>query len=121
MNPVKVACLGPKGSFTGIVTKRVFPKADLQFMQTYKGCQQLKEGKVSCVVYPLENNTGGFVYETLLSIYQTAKISIVGLEYEKIQHCLISNCSETTDIETICSHPNTIAQCQSKDRGNSAA
>lgn len=111
---MKVACLGPNGSFTSLVAKQVFPDAELSFVQTYEGCQSLKSGNVSYAVYPLENNTGGFVYETIRSLYQTAKISVVGLEYKIIKQNLITQCSKMTDIDAIYSHPNAIAQCQKK-------
>lgn len=111
---MKVVCLGPDGSFTSAVAKRVFPDATLEFMQTYEGAQGLKSKTFDYAVYPLENNTGGFVYDTLRAIYQTAKISIVGLEYVKIKQNLITQCKKMTDIEAIHSHPNAIAQCQKK-------
>ncbi len=111
---MKVACLGPKGTFTSAVAAKVFPEAELVYLQTYEGCRQLKNGTVDYAVYPLENNTGGFVYDTYRAIYQTAKISIIGLEYRKIEQNLITHCKTLTDIEAIHSHPNAIAQCQKR-------
>jgi len=111
---LKVACLGPNGSFTSSVASTIFPDAELVFMQTHDGCQSLKRGDVAYSVYPLENNNGGFVYDTYRAIYQTAKIFMFGLEYKKIQQNLITQCSRDVDIEAIYSHPNAIAQCQKK-------
>lgn len=111
---MEVACLGPKGSFSNLVTRKLFPKAGLVFLQAYKGCQCLKRGQVSYAIYPLENNVGGYVDDTLRAIYQTSKISIVGLNYVKIEQNLISHCKHMTDIEAIHSHPQAIAQCQKK-------
>ena len=111
---MKVACLGPEQSFSHLVTKKLFPEARLVFLQAYKGCQRLKKGQVSYAIYPLENNVVGYVNETLHAIYQTAKISIVGLNYVKIEQNLISDCKHMTDIEAIHSHPQAIAQCQKK-------
>lgn len=111
---MKIACLGPEGSFSNLVTIKLFPKAELVFLQAYKGCQRLKKKQVSYAIYPLENNVGGYVDDTLHAIYQTSNISIVGLNYVKIKQNLISHCKHMTDIEAIHSHPQAIAQCRRK-------
>jgi len=109
---MKVACLGPKGSFTSSVTEMMFPNAELQYTNTYHGCQGVKNRELDYALYPLENNTGGFVTDTVRSLYQTSKISIVGMETLKIQQNLISHCQNLEDIEAIYTHPQAIAQCQ---------
>lgn len=109
---MKVACLGPKGSFTSTVTEMIFPTAELEYTNTYHGCQGVKLKDVDYALYPLENNTGGFVTDTIRALYQTSKISIVGMETLKIQQNLITHCKNITDIEAIYTHPQAIAQCE---------
>lgn len=109
---MKVACLGPKGSFTSLVTEMTFPGAELEYTNTYYGCQGVKVQDVDYALYPLENNTGGFVTDTVRALYQTSKISIVGMETLKIQQNLITHCKKITDIEAIYTHPQAIAQCE---------
>jgi len=109
---MKIVCLGPKGSFTSIIASRCFPNDDIIYMSTYRGCQALKNGDVSFAIYPLENNLGGFVFDTLKSIYTTSKISISKIETMKIEQNLIGNISKIEEIEEIHSHPQAIAQCQ---------
>jgi len=111
---MKIVCLGPKGSFTSLMANRIFSNYDIEYMQTYDGCQSLKNNKFLYALYPLENNTGGFVYDTLRSIYQTSKISIVGLETLEIKQNLISHAKSISDIEEIHTHPQAIAQCQKR-------
>ena len=113
---MKVVCLGPKGSFTSLVANRCFPDDDILYMSTYGGCQALKNGDVSFAIYPLENNLGGFVFDTLKSIYGTSKISISKIETMKIEQNLIGNISNINEIEEIHSHPQAIAQCQNSIR-----
>ena len=111
---MKIVCLGPEGSFTSLMANKIFPNKEIVYMHTYEGCQNLKKKNFAYAIYPLENNTGGFVYDTLRSIYQTAKISIIGLETLEIQQNLISHCKDIRDIEAIHTHPQAIAQCQKK-------
>ena len=113
---MKVACLGPKGSFTSGVVSQLFPNGDISYMSTYRGCQALKNQEVSFAVYPLENNLGGFVFDTLKSIYSTSKISIAKIETVKIEQNLIGNVSNIEEIKEIHSHPQAIAQCQNAIR-----
>lgn len=111
---MRVACLGPNGSFTSLLTKRIFPNVEVIYMPTYQGCQSLKAKDIKYAVYPLENNTGGFVSDTLRSIYQTSKISISSLETLKIEQNLISHAKNIEDITEIHSHPQAITQCQKR-------
>jgi prephenate dehydratase len=111
---MKVACLGPKGSFSSLLTHKIFPNVEIIYMQTYQGCQSLKNRDITYAVYPLENNTGGFVSDTLRSIYQTSKISIVRLETIEIEQNLIGHAKEIGNIREIHSHPQAIAQCKKR-------
>ncbi|RUM73351.1 MAG: hypothetical protein DSZ11_06110 [Sulfurovum sp.] len=111
---MRVACLGPNGSFSSLLTQRIFPDKEILYMPTYQGCQRLKTNDISHAVYPLENNTGGFVSDTLRSIYQTSKISIVSLETLKIEQNLIGHAKNIEDIREIHSHPQAITQCQKR-------
>jgi prephenate dehydratase len=110
---VKVAFQGERGAFSEDAAAKLFGKS-IDFVP----CMQLKQvfelvsqNKVEFGVVPLENSQAGSINETydLLLVYPLNILSEVIL---RVNHCLMALPGQKlTDITTIYSHPQALAQC----------
>ncbi len=110
--PVTVAYLGPAGSFTHQAALNAFGEQCLgETAETISGVFHSVEKQNVCYgVVPIENSTEGAVTHTF-DMFQNANVGICGEILLPIHHSLLSNC-ELSEVTTVCSHPQALAQCR---------
>ena len=107
---MKVAFLGPKGSFSHHVAQEAFPQADLVPYQNITEVMKAYEGKeVDYSVVPVENSIEGSVHETLDYLFHQAEIQSVAEIVQPIKQQLLAT-SLDKPIEKVFSHPQALAQ-----------
>ena len=103
---MKIAYLGPKGSFSHHVVQTAFSHEELEpFSNITDVIKAYEQGLVDYSVVPVENSIEGSVHETLDYLYHQAKIQAVA----EIQQQLMGVSGHST-IEKIFSHPQALAQ-----------
>ena len=110
--PLRVAFLGPEGSFSHLAAIRKFgasveylPVADIRAVFT-----EVRRGHVDLGMVPIENNVGGGVVDTL-DAFLHADVRVVAEVMVEIHHNLLANCSPD-EITMIASKPEIFAQCR---------
>lgn len=107
---MRVAFLGPKGSFSHHVAQEAFPQADLVPYQNITEVMKAYEGKeVDYSVVPVENSIEGSVHETLDYLFHQAEIQAVAEIIQPIKQQLLAT-SLDKPIEKVFSHPQALAQ-----------
>ena len=117
--PLKVAFLGPEGTFSHQVARdiwgsgcRFLPQGSIDDV-----FDQVERGNSSLGVVPVENSSEGGVNATL-DRFLTTDLSVCGETYARIRHCLISACRELGQVERVYSHPQALNQCRGWLRRN---
>lgn len=113
-NPVKVAFLGPEGTFTHEAalkhfghSAKVTPMAAIDEV-----FREVEAGACQFGVVPVENSTEGVVTHTLDS-FMTSNLHISGEVVLRIHHNLmVSDITKTDNISRIYSHAQSLAQCR---------
>ena len=107
---MKIAYLGPKGSFSHHVVQTAFSHEELEpFSNITDVIKAYEQGLVDYSVVPVENSIEGSVHETLDYLYHQAKIQAVAEIVQPIQQQLMAVSGHST-IEKIFSHPQALAQ-----------
>ncbi|MFB6192658.1 MAG: prephenate dehydratase [Candidatus Nanohaloarchaea archaeon] len=104
---MKVALLGPEGTYTHQAAEKYFDSLEPQFCSTIT---EVFESEVDAKLVPIENSLGGGVTDTI-DLLKEEDEKITGEVVLPIQHALISD-EEIADIEKVKSHPQALAQCQ---------
>jgi chorismate mutase/prephenate dehydratase len=111
--PMRVAYLGPEGTYTHAAADRHFghavetvPEAGIADI-----FQSVEAGRVRFGVVPVENSTEGTINLTLDLLTQTP-LRVCGELTLRIQHCLLSRASSLGDIKAVHAHPQSLAQCR---------
>ncbi len=107
---MKIAYLGPKGSFSHHVVQVAFPHEELQaFANITDVIKAYEQGLVDYSVVPVENSIEGSVHETLDYLFHQAHIQAVAEIVQPI-HQQLMVVPGHTKIEKIFSHPQALAQ-----------
>ncbi len=112
--PIKVAFLGPEGTFTQQAVAKHFghsavPKPMGAIDEVFR---EVEAGAVNYGVVPVENSTEGVVTHTLDSFIDS-NIHICGEVVLRIhQNLLVSDVTNVEKISRIYSHPQSLAQCR---------
>lgn len=69
-------------------------------------------GEVDLAVVPVENSIEGSVTTTLDTLWQLDQLQIQWAMVLPIAHALLSHASQLSEIQTVYSHPQALAQCQ---------
>jgi chorismate mutase/prephenate dehydratase len=111
--PVRVAYLGPAGTFS--------EQATLQFFGSsieHVSCSSIDEvfraaasGGAGYGVVPVENSTEGVVSRSL-DLFLNSPLHIVGETSLMVRHNLLRLSDSMADIEAVYAHPQALAQCQ---------
>lgn len=113
--PMKVAFLGPEGTFTHAAALKHFghfvhaqPMAAIDEV-----FREVESGQVNYGVVPVENSTEGMVNHTLDSFIQS-HLFIAGEVKLRIHHHLLSvdTCDDMQSIKRVYSHQQSLAQCR---------
>ena len=111
---MKLYFLGPKGTYSELVAKKIneiLPQYDMEAVSTITKVVDLVDKSDDIAVLPIENSIEGIVRSTIDNIYQS-DVKIQAQIDIKIEHCLISKADDIKKINHIISHPQALAQCQ---------
>jgi prephenate dehydratase len=114
---MKLATLGPPGTFSHEATFRLDPKAEIVFQRTIRDVFDFTAGDFGdSGLVPLENSVSGSVGETLDALTD----SELQIEKELIHPVLhnLAGLPGSQKITTILAHPQSYAQCEKFIRGN---
>ena len=110
----KIAYLGPKGTFTEVAAKAVFPNEEFIPFPSIPDCMDsVSIGDVDFAVVPIENAIEGSVNLTLDYLIHNQKLMINGEITVPIEQQLLvheNQLENWTKIEKVYSHPQAIAQ-----------
>ncbi len=113
MLPVRVAFLGPEGTFTNMAMNEIFGDSveKLPVRTISDVFREAESGNAHYGVVPVENSTEGGVTFTLDELIET-DLSIVAEKYIKISYSLFSRENDIKKISKIYSHPQPLGQCK---------
>ncbi|MFW6155662.1 MAG: prephenate dehydratase [Planctomycetota bacterium] len=110
--PLRIAYLGPEGSFSHLAAMRKFgasveylPVADIR-----AAFDEVRRHHVDLGVVPIENSIGGGIVDTLDS-FADAEVCVVAEVMVEIHHNLLANCPPE-QITMVASKPEVFAQCR---------
>ncbi len=112
--PLRVAFLGPEGTFTQQAAFQHFGQAiqtsplasiDAVFREVTNAISEYG-------IVPVENSTEGVVTHTLDSFINYPKVHICGEVVLRIHHNLMSRAEQVSDIKELVSHEQSFAQCR---------
>lgn len=107
---MKIAYLGPKGSFSHHVVQTAFPNEELQaFANITDVIKAYEQGLVDYSVVPVENSIEGSVHESLDYLFHQTDIQAVAEIVQPIHQQLMAVPGQSK-IEKIFSHPQALAQ-----------
>jgi chorismate mutase/prephenate dehydratase len=111
--PVRVACLGPEGTFCHQAARARFgAQADFAPVATIADIvSSVERERASFGVVPVENTTEGVVTETLDRLASTELLAC-GEIVLRVSHQLLSRSGRREDVRRIASHPQPLAQCR---------
>jgi len=110
--PLKVAYLGPEGTFTQAAALKHFGHSVecLSQVSISDVFREVTAGSVNYGVVPVENSTEGVVTHTLDS-FADSSLQICGEVALRIHHHFLSN-EDPEAIKVVYSHPQSLAQCR---------
>jgi chorismate mutase/prephenate dehydratase len=112
--PVRVAYLGPEGTFTQAAALKHFGHScvSVPMMAIDEVFREVSAGAVNYGVVPVENSTEGVVNHTLDNFMESS-VHICGeVELRIHHHLLISSVTKVENISRIYSHAQSLAQCR---------
>ena len=111
--PLKIGFLGPEGTFTQTAVFKHFGHSvrALPFHTIDEVFQEVECGAADFGVVPIENSTEGSVNNTL-DMFLTSPLKISGEIELKIEQHLMSKFKGLENIERICAHEQSLAQCR---------
>jgi len=111
--PLKVAFLGPEGTFTqaAVLTHFGHSVRGLPLASIDEVFHEVEAASADFGVVPIENSTEGTVNHTL-DRFLTSPLKICGEVELRIHHSLMGMMGSLGRIERICSHPQSLAQCR---------
>lgn len=108
---MKIATLGPKGTFSHEAVLNYNKKAGMLFKDTLSGIfEAVYKGKAQLGIVPIENSTAGTVGLTLDALTEF-NLFIVGELILPIDHHLAGS-GKKEEIKTVYVHPQTYEQCE---------
>jgi chorismate mutase/prephenate dehydratase len=111
--PLKVAYLGPEGTFTQAAAWKHFGHAmeALPVVSIPDIFREVEAGNCQYGVVPIENSTEGVVTHTL-DTFVTSPLNICGEVMLRIHHNLLSQAQTLDSISKVYSHQQSLAQCR---------
>jgi len=112
--PLKVAYLGPEGTFTQSAVFKHFghsvhalavPTIDEVF-------HEVESGTADFGVAPIENSSEGTVNIHTLDMFLSSPLKICGEIELRIHQHLMGRMQDLKDVKRVCSHPQSLAQCR---------
>jgi chorismate mutase/prephenate dehydratase len=111
--PLRVAYLGPEGTFSLLAARHLFGlQARYRDCATIEGVfEAVSSGDATYGVVPFENSTEGAVSMTSDALLE-GDLKIRQEYVLPIAHCLLSRAPAISQISTVYSHPQALAQCR---------
>jgi chorismate mutase / prephenate dehydratase len=111
--PLKVAYLGPEGTFTQAAVLAHFGHSvrGLALPSIDEVFHEVEAGNADFGIVPIENSTEGTVNNTL-DRFLNSPLKICGEVELRVHHNLMGNVSGLEQIKRICAHPQALAQCR---------
>ncbi|MGB0714033.1 MAG: prephenate dehydratase [Gammaproteobacteria bacterium] len=111
--PLKIAFLGPEGTFSQEAAIKHFGHAlqTLAMGSIDQVFREVEAGSAHYGVVPIENSTEGSVNFTL-DMFVRSPVRICGEVELRVHHNLLANESAYAGIERVYSHPQSLAQCR---------
>ncbi len=111
--PLRIAYLGPEGTFTQQAVQRHFGHSNdtIAVAGIEDVFQQVESKEADFGVVPIENSTQGVVSHTL-DIFATSELKICGEITLRVHQNLLSHASDLGKIERIYSHQQSLSQCR---------
>ncbi len=111
--PLKVAFLGPEGTFTQTAVLNHFGHSvrALPLSSIDEVFHEVEAGNADFGVVPIENSTEGTVNHTL-DRFLSSPLKICGEVELRIRQHLMGNLPALSRIVRVCSHPQSLAQCR---------
>ena len=111
--PLKVAFLGPEGTFTQAAVLKHFGSSvrALPLPAIDEVFREVEGGIADFGVVPIENSTEGTVNHTL-DMFLGSGLKICGEVELRVQHHLLGRMSTLGDIKRVCAHAQALAQCR---------
>jgi chorismate mutase / prephenate dehydratase len=111
--PLKVAFLGPEGTFTQSAVLKHFGSSvrALPMAAIDEVFHEVEGGVADFGVVPIENSSEGTVNHTL-DMFLTSSLKICGEVELRINHFLMGRMAGMKDIKRVCAHSQALAQCR---------
>ncbi len=111
--PLKVAFLGPEGTFTQTAVLAHFGHSvrALPLPSVDEVFREVESGSVDFGVVAIENSTEGMVINTL-DRFLTSPVKICGEVELRIHQHLMGRMGSLREVERVCSHQQALAQCR---------
>jgi chorismate mutase/prephenate dehydratase len=111
--PLKVAYLGPHGTFSEAAVFQRFGQASEGLpADSINGVfAAVESGAANYGLVPVENSTEGAIGRTL-DLLLSSNLNICGEVLLQVHQCLLSNENDTSIIRKVYSHPQSFGQCQ---------
>jgi chorismate mutase/prephenate dehydratase len=112
--PLKVAYLGPEGTFTQSAVLKHFGHSvhALSVPTIDEVFHEVESGTADFGVAPIENSSEGTVNIHTLDMFLTSPLKICGEIELRIHQHLMGRMLDIKDIKRVCSHPQSLAQCR---------
>jgi chorismate mutase/prephenate dehydratase len=112
-DPLKVAFLGPEGTFTQAAVLKHFGSSvrALPLPAIDEVFHEVEGGVADFGVVPIENSSEGTVNHTL-DMFLTSGLKICGEVELRINHYLMGKMSGLEAVKRVCAHPQALAQCR---------
>ncbi len=111
--PLKVAFLGPEGTFTQQAVYKQFGHSvrALALSSIEEVFHEVEAGSADFGVVPIENSTEGTVTHTL-DRFLISPLYICGEVELRVQQFLMGRMKSLSEVERVCSHQQSLAQCR---------
>jgi chorismate mutase / prephenate dehydratase len=111
--PLKVAFLGPEGTFTQAAVLKHFGSSvrALPLTAIDEVFHEVEGGVADFGVVPIENSSEGTVNHTL-DMFLSSSLKICGEVELRIHHHLMGRMSTLADVRRVCAHPQALGQCR---------
>ena len=111
--PLKVAFLGPEGTFTQAAVLKHFGSSvrALPLPAIDEVFHEVESGVADFGVVPIENSSEGTVNHTL-DMFLSSPLKICGEVELRINHHLMGRMQALADVRRVCAHPQALAQCR---------
>jgi chorismate mutase/prephenate dehydratase len=112
--PLKVAYLGPEGTFTqAAVLKHFGHSVNAVSVATIDEVfHEVESGTADFGVAPIENSSEGTVNIHTLDMFLTSPLKICGEIELRIHQNLMGRMQDLKEIKRLCAHPQSLAQCR---------